>query len=225
VRATRTDGARSGEVVEQSVFPGFWSNAARNLEWWAELHGVSQTRSAAGAALLRQRFLATGLVMTPAAWFPLLDTSVEVGRLADTVADEVRPGLRWNLSARCARWPRLELEPSLSLAWLRKDGQRAYDESAAQLLGVWHLGPRSNLRAIVQRSRLTRRDEAGAEGLRDAQSVGSLTWTWRQSAGTVLYVGATRSSSGAAAPSRDKELFIKLQLDVDEVRAMSFPGS
>jgi hypothetical protein len=113
----------------------------------------------------------------------------------------------------------------LSLAWLRKDGQRAYDESATQLLVVWHLGPRSNLRAIVQCSRLLRRDEAGVEGFRDAQNVGSLTWTWRQSAGTVLYVGGTRSSAGVASPARGNELFVKLQLDVDEVRAMSFPGS
>jgi hypothetical protein len=66
--------------------------------------------------------------------------------------------VRFNVSApscgRCRRW---NWSPALSLAaGCASDGQRAYDESAAQLLGVWHLGPRSNLRAIVQRSRLLR---------------------------------------------------------------------
>lgn len=217
LRAARTTDRRSGEVVEQSLFTGFWSSGARNLEWSGGLYPLAQTRSAPGAPLLTQRYADLGVVVTPAPWFPLLDASVSAGRLADTVANEVRPGLRFNVSARLRPLAPLELEPSLSLAWLRKDGRRAYDESAAQMLGVWHLGPRSNLRAIVQRSRLLRLDEPGVAGFRDAQDVSSLTWTWRQSAGTVLYVGGSRTRS--SDPSRSNEAFVKLQVDVDEVRA------
>ena len=40
--------------------------------------------------------------------------------------------------------------------------------------------------------------------------------------GTVLYVGATRSHSGVGAQNiaRGTEAFVKLQVDVDEVRGM-----
>jgi hypothetical protein len=112
------------------------------------------------------------------------------------------------------RW--LEIEPTLSHAWLRADGLRRYDESIAQLLGILHLGPRSHLRAIVQRTRIERRAEAGVLGTRDASSAASLTWTWRHSAGTVLYVGASRVRDGFAQPARASEVFVKLQFDVDD---------
>ena len=212
----------SGEVVSQDVRPGIYSTAARNLEWWLEAHPQSLVRLAPGAPLLHERYLATGLVMTPAAWFPLLDTHVDIGRLADTQAVEVRPGLRWNTTTRLRLLPRLELEPSLSLAWLKKDGTMVYRESVSQTLAVWHFDARQNLRAIVQRGTLDRRAEAGVPAARGSSQVSSLTYTWRQSAGTLLYVGASRSREGDRPAA--SEAFIKLQFDTDEVRGL-FAGS
>ena len=40
-----------------------------------------------------------------------------------------------------------------------------------------------------------------------------------QSAGTLLYVGASRSRFGVDTPARGNEVFVKLQFDLDEARA------
>jgi hypothetical protein len=122
-----------------------------------------------------------------------------------------RAGRRADLSLQLRPLPRLELEPSLSLARLSGQGKPAYRESASQLLAVWHLGANSQLRAILQRRTLERGAAADP-----TSRVASLTWSLRRSAGTVLYVGASRSDD---ASTRLHEAFVKLQFDVDEVRA------
>jgi hypothetical protein len=82
-----------------------------------------------------------------------------------------------------------------------------------QWLAVWHFDARNHLRAITQRSRLERGTQA-----EPTQRVASLTWSRRHSAGTVLYVGASRSDPGGSE-RRVTEGFIKLQFDVGELRA------
>jgi hypothetical protein len=57
---------------------------------------------------------------------------------------------------------------------------------------------------------------------RDAGLVGSLTYALRRSAGTVLSVGASRQRQGLGAVARGNEAFVKLQVDVDEVRALRY---
>jgi hypothetical protein len=122
--------------------------------------------------------------------------------------------VRWTTTAKLRPLPALELEPTVSASWLRGDGQRVYDERIVNLLAVWHLGPRSHLRAIVQRSQLDR-----SSARLDQQQEQSLTWSWRPSSGTVFYVGALRTRSGVASASRVSEAFVKLQVDVDDARA------
>jgi hypothetical protein len=96
------------------------------------------------------------------------------------------------------------------------------------LLAVWHLGPRSHLRAIVQRTGLDRGgDGVQADALQRGRNV-SLTWSWRLSAGTVVYVGASDARSGTGATQRTREAFVKLQADLDDARsawAARSPGS
>lgn len=218
----------SGQLVSQDVRPGLYLTGARNLEAWVELHPSSRVRVAAGRPLLDQRYVAAGIVVTPAPWFPLLDTHADIGRLADTVAERVRDGLRWSATAKLRPLRRLELEPSVSLGLLADGGQLMYRESVVQGLAVWHLDARQTLRAIVQRSALDRRAEPGPAGglavgeARGRDTAASLTWAWRQSAGTVLYVGASRSGSrfGAEPERRRSEGFVKLQVDVDEARGL-----
>ena len=211
----------SGDVVQQVVRPGLWSSAARNLEWWLEFFAVSQLRTGAGAPLLAERFVSSGLVMTPATWFPLVDVSADLGRLADTAAGEVRNGGRLNLSARLRPLRALEFEPRINLAWLDRDGQRTYRETAQQWLAVWHFDARHNLRAIVQRSVLDRRAEPGVAAEQALSRTESLTYGWRHSAGTRVYVGATRSRQGRLLPSSNTEAFIKLELDAEDLRALA----
>lgn len=215
----RTEARSDGRTVEQAVFPGLWATAAHNVDWWLELHLLSQLRATPAGPLMAQRYLATGLVFTPATWFPLLDTQLSIGRLADAQDERLRPGVRWTSKATLRPLARLELEPSWSSSWLRGDGGRVYDERLFNLLAVWHLGPRSHLRAIVQRTGLARgSDGVPAADLQRARNV-SLTWSWRLSAGTVVYVGASDARSGVGATARTREAFVKLQADLDDARS------
>ena len=208
----------NGQLVKQSLRPGLYATAARNLEWWLHLFPLSQVRASVSSRLLNEHYIASGLVMTPAAWFPLVDTTIAIGRLADTVADQVRHGARLTFLARLRPLRPFELEPSLAMAWLDRDGRRVYHENVAQVLGVWHFDGRHNLRAIVQLTGLDRRAEPGVAASRSASRATSLTYTWRRSAGTLLYVGASRASSGDPVTNRGSEAFVKLQFDVDELR-------
>jgi Domain of unknown function (DUF5916) len=209
----------TGQVVKRYLRPGFWSVAARNMEWWLNYFPLSQVRSSATSPLLDEHYVQSNFIISPATWFPLLDTNLSVGRLADTVADKVRSGARWSMTAKLRPMRPLELEPSFSLAWLNRNGQRTYSESVAQMLAVWHFDGRHNLRAIVQRTGLDRRAEPGVTAERSASQATSLTYTWRRSAGTRLFVGASHSRSGEPVTRRNSEAFVKLQFDVDELRS------
>ncbi len=219
LHAERTETRDHGRTVQQALYPGLWATAAHNIEWFAEAHLLSQLRATPQGPLLAQRYLSTGLIITPAPWLPLLDLTLDIGRLADTHDERLRPGLRWTLTAKLRPLPQLELEPTLSASALRAEGRRLYDERLVNLLAVWHLGPRSHLRAIVQRSQLAR------DGQRlQWRDEGSLVWSYRASSGTVFYAGASRARDGVAARSRDSELFVKLQVDLDEARRWAAGG-
>jgi hypothetical protein len=213
-------GDRQGQTVQSSWRPGVWTRGASGLEWWAECFGHSKLRTAATAPLLAERFGATGFSVTPARWFPLLEGKLIAGQLADTAANRVRPGGNTRWAVRLRPLPRLEVEASTSAAWLRNDGPLAYREAATQLLGVWHFNAHHTLRGIVQRTALDRRSEPGVDAARDRGQVTSLTYTWRESAGTQLYVGASRGrqQSFSAEPTRTQEVFVKLQFDLGEAR-------
>lgn len=114
----------------------------------------------------------------------------------------------------------LELEPRVSNAWLDDGTRRNYHESAAQLLAVWHFNARSNLRLIAQRSALQREAEGAVAALRGVSTASSLTYSWRRSSGTVLYVGASHSNAGPTPGARRSEIFVKLQLDIDDTRGL-----
>jgi hypothetical protein len=231
LEAEQTADRATGQTVSHDLRSGVWFTGAHNLEAWVQWHPLSQQRTAAGANALHERYLSGNLVVTPATWLPLLVLDAKLGQLADVVANRVRPGGQVTLTLTTRPLARLELEPRISLAWLGQGGQRLYTEAAHQLLARWHFNDRQSLRAIVQYASLDRVAEAGGAGLpavaaqRWAGTTGSLTWSWRQSAGTLLHLGLARSRDGEAfaqplpwAVSRRNEAFVKLQLDVDEVR-------
>lgn len=207
----------SGDLVLQDLSPGIWLTGAHNLEAWIYLHGLAPgtaaMRPAAGSPVQEQRYVSAGLVLTPAAWAPLLEADLTLGRLADVDGTRPRPGGRLELALNTRILPPLEVEPRLAYGWLREGSQSLYDEAAHQLLVRWHFDARRSLRAIV---RYTATERAGTALERN--TTGSLTWTWRQSAGTVFYAGATRSRDGVDDVRHDTEAFVKLQVDVDEMR-------
>ena len=213
----RVQDRATGALLAQDLSPGIWVAGAHNVEAWLYLHGLARDtaalRPAADGPLLQQRFLKAGLTITPATWVPLLNAEWKWGRLADVQDQRLRPGGDASLTLTTRPLPRLELEPSLHHAWLRGNGQAVYAESGHQLLARWHFSARQTLRAIVQYTALERQGLPAQQG-----TTGSLTWAWRQSAGTVLYVGAARSRDGLQAVSRSNEVFVKLQVDADALR-------
>jgi hypothetical protein len=210
----------TGETVKTDFFPGIWFSAAKNTQASLELHGLSEVRAAQGAPLLHEKYLFATYTTTPTSWIPLLDSSLSIGRVADVVANAVRPGARLNLMVRTRPLKQFEFEPQISYANLYRDGEQTYRETAVQLKGIWFFNAANNLRLILQRTSLDRLAEPGVDESRDKFKVASLTYTWRRSAGTVLYVGASYSNAGVATTSRGSEAFVKLQFDLDEMKRM-----
>jgi len=212
----------NGDVIQESVAPDVWMSLPRNTQAWLSWHGLSKLRASSGGRLLAEHYWKGEYTSTLAQSIPLFDATLALGRMADIAAGVVRPGGQLNLSLSTRPFAPIEIEPSLWAAWLKNGPLLAYRETASQLLGVWHIDARQNLRLIVQRSTVDRKAEAGVAADRESGLTSSLTYAFRKSMGTVLYVGTTRSHSGVGAQNiaRGTEAFVKLQVDVDEARGM-----
>jgi len=212
----------NGAVIQESLAPDVWVSLPRNTQAWISWHGLSRVRATSGGRLLTEHYWKGEYTSTLAQSIPLFDATVSLGRMADVTASVVRPGGQVNLMLSTRPFAAIEIEPSIWAAWLKNGPLLAYRETASQLLGVWHIDARQNLRLIVQRSTVDRKAEAGVAADRESGLTTSLTYALRKSMGTVLYVGATRSHSGVGAQNiaRGTEAFVKLQVDVDEVRGM-----
>ena len=211
-----------GDVIQESLAPDVWMSLPRNTQVWLSWHGLSKLRASSGGQLLAEHYWKGEYTSTLAQSIPLFDATVALGKMADFTAGVVRPGGQVNLMLSTRPFAAIEIEPSLWAAWLKNGSLLAYRETASQLLGVWHIDARQNLRLILQRSTVDRKAEAGVAADRESGLTTSLTYAFRRSMGTVLYVGATRSHSGVGAQNiaRGTEAFVKLQVDVDELRGM-----
>jgi hypothetical protein len=212
----------NGDVIQESLAPDVWMSLPSNTQAWLSWHGLSKLRPTSGGKLLAEHYWKGEYTTTLAQSVPLLDATVAIGKMADVTAGVVRPGGQVNLMLSTRPFAAIEIEPSIWAAWLKNGPLLAYRETASQLLGVWHIDARQNLRLIVQRSTVDRKAEAGVAADRESGLTTSLTYAFRKSMGTVLYVGATHSHSGVGAQNiaRGTEAFVKLQVDVDEVRGM-----
>jgi hypothetical protein len=212
----------NGDVAQEYVTPEVYVSLPHNTQAWVQWHGLSKLRASSGGKLLAEHYWKGEYTSTLAQAIPLFDATVTLGKLADVTAGVVRPGGQINMSMSTRPLAAIEIEPSLWAAWLKNGSLLAYRETASQLLGVWHIDARQNLRLILQRSTVDRKAEAGVAADRESGLTTSLTYAFRRSMGTVLYVGATRSHSGVGAQNiaRGTEAFVKLQVDVDEVRGM-----
>jgi hypothetical protein len=221
VEARHTQDRASGQTASATWAPGVYLAAARNTEVVAEVHTASLVRSQANTPLLREQFLFLYGATSPSIWLSLIETEWSIGKLADVEADRLRNGFNAEISARLRPVRRLEIEPSISRLYLRSDANGgALTETAAQLLTVLHIAPKHTLRLIAQSTRY-HREEDGLTGLStqsDRSNTQSLTYTWRQSAGTVLYAGGTRSTEGISPDRvRNTEVFVKWQADAGSI--------
>jgi Domain of unknown function (DUF5916) len=203
----------SGQRVSERLVPGLRVNGPGSWSGWVDAYVHSQLRTGPEAPLLRERYVAMGLSGSPARWFPRVDLDASAGRLADTADNTTRPGGTARVTARLRPLARLELDVSASSGWLRGGGTEVYRETAWQDLGIWHFNARHSLRAIVERSSLQRVAQPSSAG-----STGSLTYSWRESAGSTFHLGWARERSSTDASVGRNEVFLKLQFDVDEAR-------
>jgi Domain of unknown function (DUF5916) len=220
--ATQSRDWSDGALVQQAFTSGVWLSAPGNTEWTLEYHGHSRLRTERGGLLLQERYWYTEFSTTPGVRIPKLTASLSLGRLTDYAAGIVRPG--GQLKATLAGRPvsSLEFEPSWSLAWLRSDSIFNYRESAAQLLSIWHIDAKQNLRTILQRTRNERRVDVNAVLAHEMSGAASFTYSYRYSTSTVLYLGVTgtRSSTQTGTRARANELFFKLQAGFDEAKSL-----
>ncbi len=217
--ADRGLGPSRGQTVSGWLTPGVWMQTQMGFDAAVQWRGLSIARSEGTAPLLREKYLHASMSATPGNRVSLVDISVSAGQLADFAANTTRPGLRWGLFARTRPHARLELEPRLDHLKLQQSGNAtALQETAAQLLGVWHLMPRHSLRVIAQNGRYRRAADpanglAAEQSSRNAQSV---TYIWRQSNAQALYAGLARGAQGASATptTQGTELFLKAQFEL-----------
>lgn len=217
VDVERSEERGSGRTVLQRWRPGLWFAAAHNAQMTIEWVPDEKSRVQRDAPLLAARYLHLQGVATPVQWIPLAEAWFDSGRMVDVSAGatgRVVDGRKFGFDIQTRPLPRLELQPRLDAVQLDNPVEGRYRETAAQLLAIWHVAARQSLRVILQRHSVQREGSS-----KEAESAQSLTYTWRRSAGTVLYLGATRGSTGLPlAPSRSTELFAKLQLDLSELR-------
>ncbi len=226
----------NGDVVQEYVTPGVWMSLPGNTQVEGEYRGLSKLRTMQDGPLLAEHYWHGEFNTTPAIWAPQLSLQFGIGRLADYTASRVRPGGRTSLDLQTRPLPALELEPSVWFNWLRQDGTMVYRESAAQLLGVYHLDARQNVRVILQRYTYDHKAEAGlgVAGYRSSTMATSVTYAYRRSMGTVVYVGWSNTHDGeysqdtshlGVPPSllsltRRGEAFVKVQVDLDEMKRL-----
>lgn len=221
LNADRVEERESRRAVSQKWVPGLWLATSRNTEATLELYPDEKSRVQPDGPLHAARYVHVSVLSTPVAWVPQAEAWFDSGRFVDVSAQETAPGhpvgrmvrgRKWGLDLQTRLLPRLELQPRVERLVLDNPVEGRYRETAAQLLAIVHLTARQSLRLILQRGSFER--EGQGEEVETAQS---FTYTWRRSAGTVLYLGATRGSVGLPhAPSRSSELFAKLQFDLSE---------
>lgn len=214
----------TGETVKADPFADIYFSSLHNQQATLELHGWSKVRASSGAPLLHEKYISGTYSVTPATWIPLVESSFTLGRLGDMLANEVRPGARVSLMVRTRPLKQLEIEPRLSSAVLYKGGKQTYRETAATLNAIWFFDANQSIRAILQRTLLDRMPEPGVTEVHDRAKVASVTYAWRRSMGTVLYVGASVQKGRFPLPSlsRGSEAFVKVQVDYDELRSGLF---
>lgn len=209
---TRSDGA----TITQTIHPGVSVDGPRGLDLTLQYRPRERTRLGPGSVLHEYRQWYLFLSATPSPVLTLLTLEATTGEKVDVVFDRVRPGTLVSVSGRVRLGRRLELEPRFDEARLQADsGAVAQRERAAQLLTVLHLTPRDTLRLIVQRTEFRIGADAapGAVPVDDEATTGSLVYTHRQSAATVLYLGVGRGRQrGPAGFDRSNEVFAKVQV-------------
>lgn len=210
---------KSGSVVSGNIVPEIYASYANNSEVTIEYHGLSRVRLEEASPLLAEKYLHVAYGRNVATWMPQITVALDIGSLADVVANAARSGTRLSVLGKFRLGRQVEFEVNASDAQLRNSESRVYHETAVQLLGVWHMAARQSLRLISQRTSLNRGAEPtlGIDASVDRGRADSLTYAWRKTAGSVLYVGATRVRTGTALNNLATEVFVKLQVDAADV--------
>ena len=222
--ANDTRARDTGQTVSRDICPKMNLLGPRDFDWTLELHGDSVVRGSEQSPAMHQRFIRNYINVAPSTEVPAFDIDISAGRLADYSANVTRPGFSASVSSDIRLGSRLELEPTLSASRLNGEGRAVMTEYVGNLMVIYNFDARNSLRTILQGSDF-HGSEPGSLSSRSWSGVASLTYGWRKSAGTVVYVGATRSRNGGSTQQSQTEAFLKVQFDLDEVRRAWGEGS
>lgn len=201
----------SGRLVLGAITPGVWFATPNNTQLTIECHCLSRLRTSEQSSILDQRYLYLLATLPPSGRMTRAELSLSLGQLADYVAEHTKPGGVFTAAVALRPLQSLEMEPSLSWAWLRGHGSQRYEESALQLLSVWHLSPTQNLRLIVQR-KAAMRGTGDSPTSRANGNEASLTYAYTPALGSALFMGLNRGSRADLTSPRQRstEAFVKL---------------
>lgn len=212
-----------GELVERAFAPGISLSASANTSFELQYNGWAESRTDHGRDVLRERYWSASFSTSPSNWLPQIGLDLSAGQMLDVFANQIVPGRKLNLSAQLRPANHLELEASLGAIRLQGQDYLAYREVVGRVLGIWHVSAQQNLRLIWQQQNSRRRFAADPVLNHQYQYVApdrskqalSLTYTWRRTPNSALYLGWGRDSNQNGM--QNNEVFFKYQAEGSEI--------
>lgn len=209
-----------GRLILDNSSIGAWMSGPYDSELDIHVRPLVHTRLARDGEVLGTTRAGFRIGITPGATLARLSFEMEGGDQLDVAGSRVGKGATMSAYARVRLSDRIELEPTWFGSFTNAsggaaDGKRLYSEQAAQLNGIFHLGPRDSVRMILQKSR-TRRDISLYSITLPARSdseTASLVYGHTASLGSAAYAGVTLArgvTPGYMPLRRQNELFLKL---------------
>jgi Domain of unknown function (DUF5916)/Carbohydrate family 9 binding domain-like len=214
-------------VLYQELKPGVFFALPNDTNFGIEWRGNTKVRYQKEGNPLKRDQMYVFLEATPNKWLSRFYIETAMGDRGDISSNTVRRGYYLGANATLRLSDRFSIEPRIDASTLgntvlAKGKDVAQREYAMQIVSVYHLNARDNLRLIAQ-TNSTRRQASfyPGGGGKDKSEVLSIVYGHLRSLGTTLYVGATTSKSaaannvGAVSTRRQNEVFAKLSWSFD----------
>ncbi len=217
-----------GRVLYQEIKPGVFFALPNDTNFGFEWRGNTKIRYQKTGNPLKRDQVYAFLEATPGNYLSRFYIETAVGDRGDFATNSIKRGYYLGANATIRLSDRFSIEPRIDQSTL---GNSAYAsgsalaqrERAIQVVSVYHLTARDNLRLIAQSNSVKRAAAfyATANNTKDKSEVLSIVYGHLRGLGTTLYVGATTSRSvetsgdGKSSTRRQNEVFAKLTWSFD----------
>ncbi len=217
-----------GRVLFQEAKPGVFFALPNDRYFGFEWRGNTKIRyQKAGDPLKRDQVYAF-FEGNPGTWLSRFYVETAIGDRGDIGTNTIRRGFYLGANATIRISNRFSIEPRIDESALgnkafANGAELAQRERAIQVVSVYHLTARDNLRLIAQSNSVKRTGAfyATVNNTKDKTEVLSIVYGHLRSLGTTLYVGATTSrgveigGDGKTSTRRQNEVFAKLTWSFD----------